>query len=75
MMEDIDLNQPAELYTARGSGKGQPMVYRRFQTAREAIRFAMKNLSPAMLSRTVLEADEIRLNGDQIRELYSREAE
>jgi hypothetical protein len=72
MTEDIDLNQLAELYTTKGSGKRQPVVYRRFPTATEAIRFAMENLSPEMLSRTILEVNETRFDGRQIKELYSR---
>jgi hypothetical protein len=71
-MNDIDLNQPAELYTTKGSGKKQPMVYRRFLSATEAIRFAIEELSPEMLLKTVLEVDEERFDGHQIRELYNR---
>lgn len=71
-MTQIDLNQPAELYTNKGHGRKQPVVYRRFETATEAIRFAMENLSSEMLSRTILEVDECRFDGDQIKELYSR---
>jgi hypothetical protein len=72
MMDDIDLNQPAELYTTKGSGKKQPLTYRRFSSAAEAIRFAMEELSPELLARTVLEVDESRFDGPQIKELYIR---
>lgn len=71
-MDDVDLNQPAELYTAKGSGRKQPLVYRRFPSALEAIRFAMEDLTPEMLSRTIVEVDELRFDGDQIREFYNR---
>jgi hypothetical protein len=71
MMDDINLNQPAELYTAKGSGKKQSVVYRRFPSVVEAIRFAVEDMSPELLSRTILEVDELRFDGDQIREFYN----
>jgi hypothetical protein len=74
MMDEIDLTQPAELYTTTGSGMKRPVIYRRFPSAVEAIRFAIEELSPDKLTRTVLEVDESRFDCDQIRELYNRQS-
>jgi hypothetical protein len=52
----------------------QPLKYRRFDHAADAIRFAIEEMPPDMLRSICLEADEMRFNGDEIRELYESSA-
>jgi hypothetical protein len=48
----------------------QPVAYRRFASAAEAVRFAIEELPPALLLGAYLEVDEERLNRNGIRQLY-----
>jgi len=59
---------PAELFPAKARGMGRgPVSYKRFDTAADAIRFAMETLDPALLSGAILEVDEQRFDGMQVR--------
>jgi Arc/MetJ-type ribon-helix-helix transcriptional regulator len=72
-MDNIDLDVPAELFTGKGyRGKSQPVAYRRFPSASEAIRFAVEELPDDVLARTVLEVDEARFDATEIKRLYQR---
>ena len=49
----------AELYSSKFSRRGrQPLIYRRFVSAAEAIRFAIEDLPAQFLIGTYLEVDE-----------------
>lgn len=50
------------------------MRYRRFDTAAEAIRFAIEELPPLMLVGACLQIEDERFDSDQIRELYQSAA-
>jgi hypothetical protein len=67
----FDYGTPAELFMAkRKGGARQPLGYRRFATAAEAIRFAVEDF-PAM--RTLgawLQVGDERFGGDEIHQLY-----
>jgi hypothetical protein len=52
----------------------QPLDYRRFARAADAIRFAIEEMPPQMLASVCLEVDEIRFDGEGIRELYDSAA-
>jgi hypothetical protein len=51
-----------------------PLEYRRFARAADAIRFAIEEMPPQMLVGACLEVDEVRFNGEGIRELYESAA-
>ena len=72
-MADFDYGAPADLFPSR-SKKRSPVGYRRFETAAEAIRFAIEVMPADFLLGTVLEVDEKRFDGPRIRELYNSTA-
>lgn len=70
-MAEFDFNAAAELFpTRRRMPRRQPLGYRRFAQAAQAIRFAMEDLAPELLVGAFLEVDEERYNGEGIRRLY-----
>lgn len=51
--------------------KREPVSYKRFDSAAEAIRYAVEDLNPELLVGAVLEVDEERFDGEAIRDLYA----
>ena len=71
-MADIDFAAQAELFPRRGKMSKRELVsYKRFDTAAEAIRYAVEDLNPDMLVGAVLEVDEERFDSEAIRSLYA----
>jgi hypothetical protein len=67
----FDYNCTAELFPARNRKFGrQPLGYRRFEQAADAIRFAIEELPPELLLGACLEVDEERYDRGGIRRLY-----
>lgn len=70
--ELFDYTTAAELYSSKSGRLGRrPLIYRRFATAAEAIRFAIENLPPQFLENSYLEVDETRFPSAEIRGLYA----
>jgi len=70
-MAQFDYNAAAELFpTRKRIPRRQPLGYRRFSQAAQAIRFAMEDLPPELLVGAFLEVDERRYSSDDIRRLY-----
>jgi hypothetical protein len=70
----FDFTAPAELFPAKGRGMRRGIVsYKRFDSAADAIRFAMEELDPVWLFGAILEVDDARFDGMAIRDLYASE--
>jgi hypothetical protein len=70
-MAAFDYGAEAELFPgAAGPSRRQPVGYRRFASAAEALRFAMEELSPGSLAGAALEVGDERFDSHGMRELY-----
>ena len=71
--ELFDFGLEAELFIAKGkNSRRQPLGYKRFARAADAICFAIEDLPPHLLVGTYLEVDEERYQAKEIRRLYER---
>jgi hypothetical protein len=66
----FDYGAPADLFPARTRVGRRPIGYRRFDTAAEAIRYAVEQMPSEFLNGTVMEIDSERIDGARIRDLY-----
>src|SRR6516164_10563917 len=74
-MATVNYDAEAELFApqSRKFGTG-PMDYKRFDSAAEAIRFAIEELPAELLRGAYLEVEENRFDGSAIRQFYESEA-
>src|SRR5262245_56275056 len=67
----FDYGIPAELFMGkRKGGPRQPLRYRRFATAAEAIRFAVEELPAVRALGAWMQVGDQRFDGDDIQRLY-----
>jgi hypothetical protein len=71
MLMKFDYESPAELFMAkRRGGTRQPLGYRRFGTAAEAIRFAVEEFPAVRTLGAWLQVGDERYDVDAIQQLY-----
>jgi hypothetical protein len=67
----FDYGTPAELFMAkRKGGARQPLGYRRFATAAEAIRFAIEDFPAVRTLGAWMQVGDERFDSDDIQRLY-----
>jgi hypothetical protein len=69
-MTTFDYAAPGELFCALSVSRRTRVTYKRFESAAQAIRFAVEEMPANRLLATILEVDEVRLRGPEIRQLY-----
>ena len=70
MMARFDYKKSAELFPSRSRKANRPMGYRRFDSAAEAVRFAIEELPREFLLGAYMEVDEKRFNHADVLRLY-----
>ena len=65
----FDYAAPAELFLSKRTGRTR-MKYRRFQTAAEAIRFAVEGLPSLQTLGAFLQVGDERFDNEEIQRLY-----
>jgi hypothetical protein len=72
--QEFDYNLPTELFIPKrgGGGRRQPINYRPFSTAAEAIRFAVEEFPAVRTFGAWMRVGDRRYNGDKICWLYER---
>lgn len=69
-MTRINYSAPAELFPGKNSKQARSFGYKRFNSAAEAVRFAIEDMPATLLRGSQLEVDEARYDGAQILDLY-----
>ncbi|MGD9920247.1 MAG: hypothetical protein AB7V13_02215 [Pseudorhodoplanes sp.] len=73
-LSGFDFKAPAELYPSRSRRVRGPFSYKRFNTAADAIRFAVEEMPGGALLGATLEVNEARFTEAEIRVLYESPA-
>jgi len=73
-LHGFDFSAPAELFPSRGKKGRIQWRYKRFDTAAEAIRFAMEEMTASALLGAYLEVEEARFGIEEIHYLYANAA-
>jgi hypothetical protein len=71
---EFDYSAPAELFPTRNKRVRTQTRYKRFDTAAEAVRFAVEDIPATALHGAYLEVDEERYGAEEIHSLYHNAA-
>ena len=72
MMTRFDYRLPGEIFVPKFSGmRRSGLTYRRFETAAEAVRFAIETLPATALTACTVETDGKRLGSRELKALYA----
>ncbi|KKX26180.1 hypothetical protein [Rhizobium sp. LC145] len=69
-MAIFDYSAGAGLYPCKTLKRRSHLRYKRFDSAAEALRFAIEDMPASLLRGSVLEVEEARFDGMQMRKLY-----
>jgi hypothetical protein len=69
-MAIFDYNAGAGLYPCKTHRMRSRIQYQRFESAAEALRFAMEDMPAPLLRGSILETDDARFDAEAIRRLY-----
>lgn len=71
-MAGFNYRLPGEIFIRKHAGMRRPgLTYRRFDTAAEAVRFAIESLSATALTACTVETDGKRLGSRELKVLYA----
>ncbi|MBX5224819.1 MULTISPECIES: hypothetical protein [unclassified Rhizobium] len=73
-MTVFDYSAGAGLYPCKTINRRGRLGYKRFDSVAEALRFAIEDMPASLLGGSVLEVEEARFDGLQMRKLYEAEA-
>ena len=73
-LSGFDFSAPAELYPSRSRRVRGPFGYKRFNSAAEALRFAIEDMPGSSLLGATLEVNEARYTEAEMRALYDSPA-
>ncbi|MFN7024243.1 MAG: hypothetical protein ACK4QP_06920 [Pseudorhizobium sp.] len=73
-MRAFNYSAGAGLYPCKTVRRQSHLRYKRFESAAEALRFAIEDMPSSLLRGSILEVDELRLDGVQMRQLYDAES-
>ncbi|PCK80908.1 hypothetical protein [Rhizobium sophoriradicis] len=73
-MTVFDYSAGAGLYPCKTIKRKSSLAYKRFDSVAESLRFAIEDMPASLLRGSVLEVEEARFDGLQMRKLYEAEA-
>ncbi|GLQ53158.1 hypothetical protein [Devosia nitrariae] len=73
-MTQFNYSAAAELFPGKNIHRPQTSRYRRFSSAAEAVRYVIEDMPTELVRSSILEVEEQRFDGAQIRGLYDAEA-
>ncbi|MBB4278897.1 hypothetical protein [Rhizobium mongolense] len=73
-MAPFDYSAAAGLYPCKTVRRTSHLRYKRFDSAAEALRFAIEDMPASMLRGSVLEVEEARFDGVQMQKFYEADA-
>ncbi len=73
-MAIFDYSTGAGLYPCKTVKRTSRLRYRRFDSAAEALRFAIEDMPASLLRGSILEVEEARYDGQQMQRLYEADA-